>query len=96
VQAVYFVGAVLTNFDLTTFILINTSCMAVVYLLGMIAAARLLDRYSAGWWMAIISIALVACLLVIAGWALLVPVLWAVVALIVKVVKNRAPVPRPL
>lgn len=98
VQAVYFAGAVLTNFDLTTFILINTSCMAVVYLLGMIAAARLLERYSAGWWMAIVSIALVACLLVIAGWALLVPVLWAVVALIVKFVKGRSrdSVPRPL
>ena len=98
VQSIYFISAVLTDFDLTTFVLINTACMAVVYMLGMIAATRLLDRFSIGWWMAVISIVLVAGLLVIAGAALIVPAAWAVVALIVKFFKrgNRAPVPRPL
>ena len=96
VQAAYFTGAVLTNFDLTTFILINTACMAVVYLLGMVAATRLLDRFSIGWWMAVISIVLIVGLLVLAGAALIVPVAFAIVALIVKVAKKRAPVPRPL
>ena len=98
VQAAYFIGAVLTNFDLTTFILINTACMAVVYLLGMVAAARLLAKFSIGWWMAIISIVLIVVLLVIAGAALIVPLAWAVVALIVKFFKkgSRASVPRPL
>lgn len=89
VQAVYFIGAVLTDFDLTTFILINTACMAVVYLLGMIAATRLLDRWSIGWWMAVISVVLVAGLLVIAGAALIVPAVWAIVALLVKLGKVR-------
>jgi len=88
VQAAYFTGAVLTGFDLTTFILINTACMAVVYLLGMVAATRLLDRFSVGWWMAVISIVLVVGLLVLAGAALIVPVAFAIVALIVKFGKS--------
>lgn len=95
VQGAYFVGVAVTG-DLTPFILINTSCMASVYLLGMIAATRLLARFSAGWWMAVISIVLVIGLLALAGWALLVPLLFVLVALLVKAIKKRAPVPRPL
>jgi len=95
VQSAYFVGVAITG-DLTPFILINTACMASVYLLGMIAATRLLARFSAGWWMALISIVLVVGLLALAGWALLVPLFFVVVALLVKLVKSRAPVPRPL
>jgi amino acid efflux transporter len=88
VQAAYFIGAVLSDFDLTTFILINTACMAVVYLLGMIAATRLLERYSLGWWFAVVSIVFISGLLVLAGAALIVPALWAIVALIVKGAKR--------
>ena len=95
VQFSYFAGVVVVG-DLTPFILINTSCMAAVYLLGMIAATRLLARFSAGWWMAVISIVLVVGLLALAGWALLVPLFFVVVSLLVKLVKKRAPVPRPL
>ena len=95
VQSAYFVGVAITG-DLTPFILLNTACMASVYLLGMIAATRLLARFSAGWWMALISIVLVVGLLALAGWALLVPLFFVVVALLVKLVKSRAPVPRPL
>ena len=95
VQGAYFVGVAITG-DLTPFILINTACMASVYLLGMIAATRLLARFSAGWWMALISIVLVVGLLALAGWALLVPLFFVLVALLVKLVKSRAPVPRPL
>lgn len=88
VQAAYFIGAVLSDFDLTTFILINTACMAVVYLLGMVAATRLLERYSLGWWFAVVSIVFIMGLLVLAGAALIVPALWAIVALIVKGAKR--------
>lgn len=88
VQGAYFVGVVLAGLDFTPFILINTACMAAVYLLGMIAATRLLDRFTAGWWMAWISIVLVAGLLVLAGAALIVPVVFTVIALLVKVVKR--------
>ena len=89
VQAAYFTGVVLAGLDFTPFILINTACMAAVYLLGMIAATRLLARYTAGWWMAWISIVLVVGLLALAGIALLVPVAFALIALLVKAVKSR-------
>ena len=89
VQAAYFTGVVLAGLDFTPFILINTACMAAVYLLGMIAATRLLARYTAGWWMAWISIVLVVGLLALAGIALLVPVAFTLVALLVKAVKSR-------
>lgn len=88
VIAAYFVGVVLAGLDFTPFILINTACMAAVYMLGMIAATRLLARFSAGWWMAVISIVLVAGLLLLAGVALLVPVVFTIVALIVKAAKR--------
>ena len=95
VEALYF-GAALIIGDLTPLILIHTACMICVYLLGMIAATRLLARFSAGWWMAVISVVLVIGLMALAGWALLVPVFFVLVALLVKVVKRNARVPRPL
>ncbi len=48
------------HLDLEPFILVNTACMAAVYALGMIAAVRLLKRWSVGWWMGVVSTVLVA------------------------------------
>ena len=97
VVASYFVLVVLSGFDLQPFILVNTACMLSVYFLGMVAALRLLARFSIGWWFGVISVVLIAALLVLAGPALVVPLLFVVVAFVVKFVKGRrAPVPRTL
>ncbi|MEO8528037.1 MAG: amino acid permease [Pseudolysinimonas sp.] len=83
--------------DLKVFVLIHTSSMVAVYLVGMIAAVRLLDRFTVGWWMAVVSVALTAGLVVLAGANLVIPAVLAVVAIavtIVKRVRQRAqPVP---
>jgi amino acid efflux transporter len=98
VVATYFVLAAVTGFDLTPFILINTACMLSVYLLGMVAAVRLLARWSIGWWFGIVSVVLITALLVLAGITLIVPVMFVTAALVVKFVKRgtRARVPHPL
>lgn len=89
INLVYFVALVLTGVDLTPFILIHTSCMVAVYALGMVAAVRLLDRWSAGWWMAIVSVVLVVGLLALAGTHLLVPAVLALAAVAVTLYKRR-------
>ena len=78
-----------TGFNLTPFILINTACMICVYGLGMVAALRLLKRWSLGWWFAVTSTVLIAGLLVLAGVALIVPVAFVALAFIVKFAKSR-------
>lgn len=88
VALAYFGFAALAGFDLTPFILIHTSSMVAVYALGMIAAVRLLEKFSVGWWMAVVSVVLVAGLLVLAGGNLLVPAILAVVAIAVTLVKR--------
>ena len=75
--------------NLTPFILIHTSCMIAVYALGMVAAIRLLARWSIGWWMAVVSTVLVAGLLVLAGWHLLIPLALAIAAAVVTLVRHR-------
>ncbi|WP_309712619.1 amino acid permease [Pseudolysinimonas sp.] len=77
------------DLDLEVFVLIHTSSMVAVYLLGMIAAVRLLDRFSVGWWMAVVSVALVGALVVLAGANLLIPAILAVVALVVGFVQTK-------
>jgi amino acid efflux transporter len=98
VVATYFVLVMLFGFALTPFIVINTACMLCVYFLGMVAALRLLARWSIGWWFAVISVVLISALLVLAGLALIVPAALVVVALVVKLAKrgSRAPVLRAL
>ena len=92
VALVYYAAMVVTGLHLEPFILIHTSSMVAVYALGMIAAVRLLTRFSIGWWMAIVSVVLVAGLLVLAGAHLVIPAVLAVVAVAVTVVKGiRAP-----
>jgi amino acid efflux transporter len=84
----YFAIAIAAGLHVTPFILIHTSSMVAVYALGMLAAVRLLERWSLGWWMAVISVALVVALLVLAGVNLLIPAALAVVAVAVTVVKR--------
>ena len=86
----YFALMVATGLRLEPFILIHTSSMVAVYALGMVAAVRLLARFSLGWWMAVVSVVLVAGLLVLAGAHLLIPAVLAGVAVVVTVLKRAA------
>jgi len=88
IALVYYAAMVATGLHLEPFILIHTSSMVAVYALGMVAAVRLLARWSLGWWMAVVSVVLVAGLLVLAGVHLLVPAALAVVAVAVTAVKR--------
>ena len=87
-MAIYIAVFFVFHLDLQTFILIHTSSMVAVYAVGMLAAVRLLTRWSAGWWMAIISVVLAAGLLVLAGWHLIVPGILALVAVAVTVIRR--------
>ena len=86
---VYLAALVLSGLSLQPFILIHTSCMVAVYALGMAAAVRLLARWSLGWWLAILSCALVLGLLVLAGVHLLIPGILAVAAIVVGLATRR-------
>ncbi|MGN6502505.1 MAG: APC family permease [Pseudolysinimonas sp.] len=89
VQMVVYVAVFLVfHLDLQTFILIHTSSMVAVYAVGMVAAVRLLPRFGAGWWMAVVSVVLTAGLLVLAGWHLVVPAILALIALAVTAAKK--------
>ena len=74
--------------ELETFILIHTASMVSLYFMGMVAAVRLLERYSVGWWMAVVSVVLTAALLVLAWEHLLVPLVLALVAVLVTVIRR--------
>lgn len=87
--AVYLLALVSTGLDLAPFILIHTGCMVAVYALGMVAAVRLLRRWSLGWWLALVSCVLVFGLLLLAGVTLAIPAALAVAALAVTLVKRR-------
>jgi amino acid efflux transporter len=90
VLALVYLGALIgEGLDLTPFILIHTSCMISVYALGMLAAVRLLERWSVGWWLAVVSCVLVAGLLVLAGVNLAIAAGLALAALVVTVVQRR-------
>lgn len=88
-SAVYFILMLWQGLSLTPFILIHTSSMVSIYVLGMLAAVRLLHRFSPGWWMAALSVVLTLGLLVLAGPNLLVPAVLALAAVIVGVAKRR-------
>ena len=85
----YFVVMVSQGLPLTAFILIHTSSMVAIYALGMIAAVRLLETGSVGWWLAVLSVLLTAGLLVLAGPNLIVPALLAAVAFVVRAGKRH-------
>jgi len=75
--------------DLDVFVLAHTSSMVAVYLVGTVAAVKLLDRFSVGWWMAVISVVLTAGLVALAGANLLIPAVLAVIALAVTFARRR-------
>lgn len=85
---VYLAALIGEGLDLTPFILIHTSCMISVYALGMLAAVRLLERWSLGWWLAVVSCVLVAGLLVLAGVNLAIAAGLALAALVVTAVQR--------
>ncbi|MGA1835818.1 amino acid permease [Herbiconiux sp. 11R-BC] len=86
--AVYYAAMVMTGGALTPFILIHTSDMVAVYALGVVAAVRLLPRFGAGWWLAVVSVVLVAGLVALAGVTLVVPAVLAVAAVAVGLVRS--------
>ncbi|MHA6669167.1 APC family permease [Homoserinimonas sp. A447] len=87
VVAIYLGALVAFGLNLTPFILVHTSCMIAIYVLGMIAAVRLLERWTVGWWLAVISVVLVAGLVVLAGANLLVPVALGAAATVVTLAR---------
>ncbi len=89
VQAVYLGVAALNGFQLEPLILVHTACMVAIYALGMVAALRLLERFSLGWWFSAISLVLIAGMLVLAGPSLIVAAGLALVAVIVGLIKRR-------
>lgn len=86
---IYFALMATQELNLTPFILIHTSAMVAIYVLGMIAAVRLLETFTPGWWMAVVSVALTIGLLVLAGPNLLVPAVLALAAVVVHLFKQR-------
>lgn len=92
---VNFILLAVTGFALTPFILVQTSSIVGVYALGVLAALRLLDRFSLGWWFAATSVLLVGGLAVLAGPNLALAAILAVAAVIVGIVQRRR-MPRAL
>jgi amino acid efflux transporter len=84
----YLAALVVTGMDLLPFIMIQTSSMVSVYSLGMLAAVRLLNRLSLGWWFGHLSHVLTTVLLLLAGVHLLIPAVLAVAALLVALFKH--------
>jgi amino acid efflux transporter len=92
---VYFGLMLLNRLDLTAFILVHTSNMVAIYAAGMLAATLLLRRWSAGWWLAVVATAMTAGLLVLAWQNLVVPLVLAVAAVLVTVVRRASRRHRP-
>jgi Amino acid transporters len=87
---IYFVIVVAVG-NLAPLILIHTSLAAAIYAMGVASAIVLLPRFSPGWWVSVLSCALVAGLLVLAGANLIWPAGMAVAAVVVgRVVRHRA------
>jgi amino acid efflux transporter len=74
--------------ELEPFILFHTSSMVAVYALGMVAALRLLERFTVGWWMAVVSVVCVVGLLLLAGPSLAVAGILGLAAVAVTAVQR--------
>jgi amino acid efflux transporter len=85
---VYFGLMLLNNLDLAAFILIHTSNMVAIYAAGMLAATLLLRRWSFGWWLAVVATIMTVGLLVLASTNLVVPLVLAVAAVVVTLVRR--------
>ena len=93
--AVYFVLMLLNGMNLSAFILIHTSNMVAIYAAGMLAATLLLRRWSFGWWLAVVATVMTFGLLVLAWANLIVPLVLAVAAVLVTVVRRLRRRSRP-
>lgn len=89
VVGIYLTLMLWTGAGLTPFILVHTSSMVAIYVIGMIAAVRLLARWSAGWWMAWIAVILCAGMLLLAIGSMLPVLVLALAAVSVTVVRRR-------
>jgi amino acid efflux transporter len=74
--------------ELETYILIHTSAMVAIYAIGMVAAVVLLERFTLGWWLAVVSVVLTTGLLVLAGAHLAIVAALAIVAVSVTVIRK--------
>jgi amino acid efflux transporter len=74
---------------------VSTTCMVAVYAFGMVAAVRILDRFSVGWWLAVISVVLVAGLVALAGQHLIIPAALALAAIAVTAGRSFRPTRMP-
>ena len=94
--AVYFVLMLVNGMNLSAFILIHTSNMVAIYAAGMLAATLLLRRWSFGWWLAVVATVMTAGLLVLAWSNLLVPLVLALAAVLVTIVRRLRAGSRPM
>jgi amino acid efflux transporter len=85
---VYFGLMLMNDLDLTGFILIHTSNMVAIYAAGMVAATMLLRRWSLGWWLAVVATIMTAGLLALAWQNLIVPLVLAIAAVLVTVIRR--------
>jgi amino acid efflux transporter len=84
----YFAVAVATGGRLEPFVLVHTSCIVAIYVLGTAAAVRLLARGTPGWWAAVVACVLALGLAALAGWHLVVPVGLGLVAVVVETLRH--------
>ncbi len=76
------------DFRVETLLTFQVSGMVCIYVLGMIAATRIIPRWTLAWWTAVIAVPLTAMLLVFSGAGLAFPLIGAVAAVTVTVVKK--------
>ncbi|MGC0366496.1 amino acid efflux transporter [Rhodococcus sp. 27YEA15] len=69
------------GWNATDLVLVCTASQIAVYVIGLVAALRLLPARGFGWWCALLSLIVMSALLVLTGWNLLAPTLTAVAAL---------------
>ena len=89
VVATYFGLMLWSGLDLTPFILVHTSSMVAIYVVGMIAAVRLLAPRTLGWWMAWVAVVLCVGMLLLALGSLMPVFVLAVAAVLVTIAQRR-------
>jgi len=76
------------DFRVETLLTFQVSGMVCIYVLGMIAATRIIPRWTLSWWTAVIAVPLTALLLLFSGAGLAFPLVGALAAVTVTVVKK--------
>lgn len=88
IVAIYFAFLWSQDFYLGNLILMHTSSMVTIYLIGMVAAVKILERFSLGWWLAVLATVLSVGLFLLAGANLIVPLIVAAIAATVSVIQR--------